>query len=557
MEISAVRRARLHAEIGAAFENLYASDLEGHAAELAYHYGRAAPMSDPNKAIHFSVLAGERSLAIYAYEEALGHFQRALAAKQAHLSIDESFDTGDAPVEDGQTADILYGLGRSQRATSTVSMQEAWVTLSLAFKYFVKVNDVPKIVAVAEYLPVTEHRETTELIAQALELVPAESHEAGRLLSRYGSALNFEKGEYEGAREAFSRAVSIARREHDVSLEMRAVTYASLLDGEHLRLRESLDNSLRAVELARTANDPQAEFVARFWAATNYYVTGQLNEAIGHAEASLDLAEGLHNRNYLTTALWVNETLAELQGDWTTARRLSDRGLQLAPDDSRFLSTRAVMEYQTGHLDEGAAFVERLIGVMQQEDADPDLEYALPALVIPIVARIDGDDRSFEIAERAAKAVLTSPSTTPSLAVLARVGRVLMAISQGNNVVTSEEYRAVVSSQGTMLMGGLGSIDRLLGLACACVGEAEEATSHFEAALAHCRQAGYDPELGWVCWDYAQHILNGAAQPDLSRIIQMLDEALKIAVRLEMIPLRDRVMQRRKELAIDSEAVTV
>ena len=50
--------------------------------------------------IHDSVMAGERALGNNAYEEALGHFERALTAKGGQAM-------------DSEKADILFGLGRA------------------------------------------------------------------------------------------------------------------------------------------------------------------------------------------------------------------------------------------------------------------------------------------------------------------------------------------------------------------------------------------------------------------------------------------------------------
>ena len=81
----------------------------------------------------------------------------------------------------------------------------------------------------------------TELIARALTLVPGDSHEAGRLLSRYGGILGSVAGDYEGAQRAFKRAIEIARREGDVALEVQTLTYAALVSGQHFHLQESVE----------------------------------------------------------------------------------------------------------------------------------------------------------------------------------------------------------------------------------------------------------------------------------------------------------------------------
>ena len=76
------RRVRLHARIAETLEKLYGENAEAHAAELAHHYVQAEAVLGSEKLVRYSSLAGERALPTYAHEEALAHFQRALAPKE-------------------------------------------------------------------------------------------------------------------------------------------------------------------------------------------------------------------------------------------------------------------------------------------------------------------------------------------------------------------------------------------------------------------------------------------------------------------------------------------
>ena len=75
-ELSATRRARLHARIGEALEQLYGDDAESHANELAHHFAQSEAVAEPDKLVRYSMMAGERALSSYAYEDAFGHFER-------------------------------------------------------------------------------------------------------------------------------------------------------------------------------------------------------------------------------------------------------------------------------------------------------------------------------------------------------------------------------------------------------------------------------------------------------------------------------------------------
>ena len=110
-ELSTTRRVRLHAPIAQALETLYGAEADAHAAELAYHFGEAVMVLGDEKLVSYALVAGERALASYAWEEALGHFQRALAATE-----DQPPTTGSGQAMDGDTAALLFGLGRAHAA---------------------------------------------------------------------------------------------------------------------------------------------------------------------------------------------------------------------------------------------------------------------------------------------------------------------------------------------------------------------------------------------------------------------------------------------------------
>ena len=181
-ELTLTRRVRLHARIAETLEALYGDNAEVHAAELAHHFAQAEAVAGSNKLVRYSLLAGERALAAYAWEEAQAHFKRALAAKGVSP---EGMD----PATDAETAALLFGLARAQLAMA--ERHEMLLTadsLSRAFDYYADAGDVERAVGVAEYpyLPVSGRSlGVTQLIVRALELVSPESHQAGHLLARW------------------------------------------------------------------------------------------------------------------------------------------------------------------------------------------------------------------------------------------------------------------------------------------------------------------------------------------------------------------------------------
>ena len=79
-ELSTTRKVRLHARIAEAFELLYGDNAEAHAAELTHHFAEAQTVLGKEKLVRYSLLAGERALSSFAFQEGLAHFERGLVA---------------------------------------------------------------------------------------------------------------------------------------------------------------------------------------------------------------------------------------------------------------------------------------------------------------------------------------------------------------------------------------------------------------------------------------------------------------------------------------------
>src|SRR5919199_6168053 len=69
------KRREIHRRVAHSYEELYADDLDEYAALLAHHFAEAG---DRAKAIEYSRRAARRAQAVYAYDEAVQHLQRAL-----------------------------------------------------------------------------------------------------------------------------------------------------------------------------------------------------------------------------------------------------------------------------------------------------------------------------------------------------------------------------------------------------------------------------------------------------------------------------------------------
>ena len=351
-ELSRTRRARLHARIAEALETLYGAEATAHAAELAHHFAEAQSVLGADRLVRYCALAGESALAARAPEQALVHFERAIAANET------------APVDD-RAAELLFGLGRAQLATlGHAELGPAVASFRRSFEHYVEAGDIRRAVAVAAHpLPLSlrfGYTDAAELIAHALTLVAPDSHEEGRLLAQQGWFSGFIDADYDRAQDEFRRALSIAEREGDSAIERRTLANAAFVDAFHLNWHGCLARGLRAIDLAREDGDPSTEIPASRAVVFALTATGERERVRSLIVPALAHAEQLRESWWLTSTSFSNEVLCLYEGDWQTAREMSDAGLAADPRDPRHLALRAVLAYQLGDDDAGAAYVSRL-----------------------------------------------------------------------------------------------------------------------------------------------------------------------------------------------------
>ena len=89
-ELPSRERRRLHDRVGTALVELRGDDFEGYLAELAHHFSQAARPGQADQAVAYARQAGDRAMKVLAYEEAAGHYQRALRALDLQAPPDES-----------------------------------------------------------------------------------------------------------------------------------------------------------------------------------------------------------------------------------------------------------------------------------------------------------------------------------------------------------------------------------------------------------------------------------------------------------------------------------
>jgi DNA-binding CsgD family transcriptional regulator len=169
---------------------------------------------------------------------------------------------------------------------------------------------------------------------------------------------------------------------------------------------------------------------------------------------------------------------------------------------------------------------------------------------LPIIARLTGRKDQLDIAESAAKAILESPNALPFEIVAVRNGLAIMSVIMNDAAGAGAQYEALEPLRGTMPKYVFEpSIDRVLGLLCATMGDLGNAVIHFEEAQAFSRGAGYLPELAWSCYDHANCLLRLGTAEHKPNAGMLLEKAAVIAEDLGMRPLIENIASLNESLA--------
>ncbi|MBA4181823.1 MAG: hypothetical protein C0506_14630 [Anaerolinea sp.] len=86
--LSMPRRQRLHLRVAETMERIYGSSLDSHVAELAFHYRQAGAGAAAGKAVDYSIRAGGTAAAVFAWREAISHYEGALEASENANALD-------------------------------------------------------------------------------------------------------------------------------------------------------------------------------------------------------------------------------------------------------------------------------------------------------------------------------------------------------------------------------------------------------------------------------------------------------------------------------------
>ena len=518
--LTSARRVRLHGLAVEALEALYGDEPGPHLAELAHH---SVASGDLDKGLRYAWRAGDRALALLAYEEAARLYRVAL----------ETLELVHPPDEQAR-CELLLAVGESR-------------------------------VCAGEFAAA----KTAFLDAAAVARRLGQPRELARAAAGYGGRFMWARAAGDDKLVPLLQEGLAALSEDDVELRARLLArLAGVLRDERSRARRDA-LSREAVQLARQAGNPAALAFALDGRLAAMDAPDMVAEGVTLARELRNVAERIGDWERVVNALDHERTRLVMSGDLREAEAALEAEGHLY-DDLRqpaqlwqHYSARAMFALAAGRLTEAEELVPQAFAF--GERSLPDV--AIPVYRLQRYALRDFQGRLEEVAPAVGDLVAEYP-TRPAFCcamahIQARLGhlteakRTLDHLAQdgfaglpfdqewlyGMSLLAETAWLLGDSGSGAALYrllvpwaaftaadhpeGFRGSISRYLGLLATMTQSWSEAELHFEDALAADARMGARPWLAHTERDYARMLLARNGRGDRERTQVLLDDARK------------------------------
>jgi DNA-binding SARP family transcriptional activator/tetratricopeptide (TPR) repeat protein len=473
--MSSPRRARLHRRVGEALEASGRASLSA----LALHFTRATGVQDAEKAISYATQAGSEATAVFAHEEAVEHYTRALEVV-----------TRAYPSDISRRLELLLALGEAcVRAGERARSRDVLLEAARLAEQLGDVSSLVRAVVGAARRYVQQPQEDIELIAhldRALEATAGQrTPERVRLLARACGTLYFssQRWRMEGLSQ---EAVQIAGELDDPEATAYACSArrATLWDPTHLE--ERLEASTAMLTAARRLGDLELQLQAHAWLVVDLLDSG---ERAG-VDAQIDVfsvgAEQLRQPLFRWQALIWRAMRALLNGSLGHSEEAITEALAAgAPAESMNAPQYYTIQLLALRREQNrSAELEDAIREMAQANPTRRGWQAELSLILWETGRREDARAEFEDLAQADFADIASDGEwMPVMATLAQLCTLL-----GDRDRAAVLYDLLEPYAANNIVHGIGAIcvgptSRLLGRLAATLGRKVDARKQFEAAL--------------------------------------------------------------------------
>jgi DNA-binding CsgD family transcriptional regulator len=526
--LSRLRRAELHLRVGEALESAGA-DSDRALADLAHHFGAAAPFGGVERAIDYNLRAARAASAALAFDDAAMRLRTAIeiGIESEPERAGALLELGAANHRAGKATDSLDAF------TSAAEIARALDSGELLARAAIGYEDAcwrPGVI-----------RNAIELLEEALAAVDDSSDELRiGLLAGLSRALDFS-GERERGALVRDNAIALARRYED------RAGLAKVLAGSYWArgttpLEEILSMLTEARDLGQELGDAEIQTDAMSWRVPAFVALSDLDSARAEVVALREMAERTAQPFRHHVAEHYGSALALCDGNLADAEAMAGR----SHDWARLLTGRDAsgthgiqmfgVRREQGRLAELAPVIRILAG-----EAERDGPWR-PGLAVVLVELGMEREAKRELSRLAAEGI---DGYQESLWL-----GTLTYLTDACAAVNDERMAAIVYPKleplaGTNVMIGhlvacYGAADRYLGMLAAVLGESARAEEHFEQAMEQNRRMGASTWVAHTAYEHGRFLLGrGRAARDHAQAL--LGEAAGLAERIGLAGLLGKI----------------
>jgi tetratricopeptide (TPR) repeat protein len=311
-----IEAAYLHEDVGKALEALYGNQADEIAVQLARHFELA---EIPEKARHYLQIAGEQVAAVYANEQGISYFSRALnltpdsehEARYALLSAREKlYDLLGDRESQRADLDILEGLADSSGGPEW----QAEVAARVA-NYAVDTSDYPQAITAAEKaVALAQEAGISTIVVDAYNL--------------WSGAL-WMRGEYEAARFPAERSLALAREISDLRGESQALNHLGVITWKQGDISAAKSYLKQKLSITRQIGDRPEEARSLNNLGAIAGRQGDFPEARSYFEQCLDISREIGHQTAVAYAMGNLGEINSGLGDYAAARPYLEQALGL------------------------------------------------------------------------------------------------------------------------------------------------------------------------------------------------------------------------------------
>jgi DNA-binding CsgD family transcriptional regulator/tetratricopeptide (TPR) repeat protein len=535
--LSQLRRAELHLNVGEALEGTTDAASDRGLADLAHHFGSAAPFGGAKRAIEYNLRAARAASASLAYDDAATRLRMALeiGIEDEHERAAALLELGWAAHRAGKATDAVEAFAAAAEIARGLGSAELLAQAAIGYE------ESCWRPGLTSWRPGLTGQDAVELLEEALTAVGDGRGELRiSLLAGLSRALDFQ-GERERGGIVRENGVALARRLDDRPGLAKVLVRSYWARGT-TPLPEILPMLTEAMELAEELDDPEAQTEAIAWRVPTLVSLGDLKAARVEVGALREMAERTgqpfmnHIAEHYGSAIALGD--GDLAGAEAMAERSREWGDLLTGRDatgSHGIQMFGIRREQ-GRLAELAPAVRILAGEVDREGP------WRPGLVA-VLAELGMEDHARRELSKLAAEGIDEFRASLWLATLTYLTDASVAL--GDEAMAAILYPELEPFAGTNVMIGhlvacYGNADRYLGMLAATLGEPGRAELHFERAMEENTAMGADTWVAHTAFEYGR-FLRGRGGDAGERSAALLGEASALAERIGMAGLLARI----------------